>query len=50
MDKNLSAAMSAQKTAQEALSDTAATWEEITDRQGRDKQLKQYQEAIGYGG
>ena len=50
MDKNLSAAMSGQKTAQEALSDTAATWEEITDRLGRDKILKQYQEAIGFGG
>lgn len=50
MDENLSAAMSGQKSAQEALSDTASTWEEITDRLGRDKQLQQYQEAIGYGG
>ena len=50
MDKNLSAAMSGQKTAQEALSDTAASWEDITDRLGRDKILQQYQEAIGFGG
>ena len=50
MDKNLSAAMSGEKTAQQALDDTATTWEEITDRLGRDKILKQYQEAIGYEG
>ena len=50
MDKNLSAAMSGDKTAQQALDDTAAAWEAITDRLGRDKILKQYQEAIGYGG
>lgn len=50
MDKNLSAAMAGQKTAQQALDDTAAAWEEITDRLGRDKILEQYQEAIGYEG
>jgi multiple sugar transport system substrate-binding protein len=50
MDKNLSAAMAGQKTAQQALDDTAATWEQITDRLGRDKILQQYQEAIGYEG
>ena len=50
MDKNLSAAMAGQKTAQQALDDTAAAWEQITDRLGRDKILKQYQEAIGYEG
>ena len=50
MDKNLSAAMSGQKTAAEALSDTAKTWEEITDRLGREAQLKAYQEAIGFEG
>jgi multiple sugar transport system substrate-binding protein len=48
MDKNLSAAMAGQKTAQQALDDTAKTWEEITERLGRDKILKQYQDAIGY--
>jgi multiple sugar transport system substrate-binding protein len=50
MDKNLSAAMSGEKTAQQALDDTAKSWEEITNRIGRDKLLKQYQEAIGYKG
>ena len=50
MDKNLSAAMAGQKTAQQALDDTAAAWQQITDRLGRDKILKQYQEAIGYEG
>jgi multiple sugar transport system substrate-binding protein len=48
MDKNLSAAMAGGKTAQQALDDTAAAWEQITDRLGRDKILQQYQEAIGY--
>jgi multiple sugar transport system substrate-binding protein len=48
MDKNLSAAMSGSKTAQQALDDTAKTWQEITDRLGRDKQLQLYQTAIGY--
>jgi multiple sugar transport system substrate-binding protein len=50
MDKNLSAAMAGQKTAQQALDDTATAWEQITDRLGRDKILQQYQEAIGYEG
>lgn len=50
MDKNLSAAMSGQKTAKEALTDTARTWQEITDRLGRAEQLKAYQEAIGFEG
>ncbi len=50
MDKNLSAAMSGEKTAKEALDDTAKVWEEITDRLGRDRILKQYQEAIGFEG
>ena len=36
MDKNLSAAMSGGKTAQEALDETAKTWQQITDRIGRD--------------
>ena len=50
MDKNLSAAMSGEKTAKEALDDTAKVWEEITDRLGRERILKQYQEAIGFEG
>ena len=47
---NLSSAMSGAKTPQQALDDTAAAWEQVTDRLGRDKQLKAYQEAIGWQG
>lgn len=50
LDKNLSSAMSDQKTAEEALDDTAAAWEQVTDRLGREEQLKLYQAAIEYGG
>lgn len=50
LDSNLSAAMSNAKTPQQALDDTAATWEQITDRLGRDEQLKAYQSAIGWKG
>ena len=50
LDKNLSAAMSGDKTAKEALDDTAASWEAITDRLGRDVQRDYYQAAIGYDG
>ncbi len=48
LDKNLSASMAGQMTAQEALDATAASWEQITDRIGRDSQLKDYQAAIEY--
>ena len=48
LDKNLSAAMAGSKTAQQALDDTAVAWEAITDRIGREKQLADYQAAIGY--
>ena len=50
LDSNLSATMSGAKTPQQALDDTAAQWEPITDRLGRDKQLKAYQSAIGWKG
>lgn len=50
LDKNLSAAMSGELTAQQALDDTAASWEQVTERLGRDAQLQNYQEAIGYKG
>ena len=42
--------MSGSKSAKQALDDTAASWEQVTDRIGREKQLKDYQAAIGYGG
>jgi multiple sugar transport system substrate-binding protein len=48
MDKNLSAAMSGSKSARQALDDTAKSWEEITDRLGRNGQLSLYQTAIGF--
>lgn len=50
LDTNLSAAMSGSKTPQQALDDTAAAWEQITDRLGRDSQLAAYQAAIGWTG
>jgi multiple sugar transport system substrate-binding protein len=50
LDSNLSAAMSGAKSPQQALDDTAAAWQQITDRLGRDQQLKNYQEAIGWTG
>jgi multiple sugar transport system substrate-binding protein len=49
LDKNLSAAMSGSKNAKQALDDTATAWEGVTERIGRDQQLKDYQAAIGYG-
>ncbi len=48
LDKNLSAAMSGAKNAKQALDDTATAWEGVTNRTGRDKQLKDYRAAIGY--
>lgn len=48
LDKNLSATMSGAKTAKQALDDTAAAWEQVTDRIGRDKQIKDYDAAIGF--
>lgn len=50
LDKNLSATMSGEKTAQDALDETAASWEAVTDRIGRDNQLRDYQAAIGFEG
>lgn len=50
LDKNLSAAMSGALTAKEALGRTARSWQQITDRIGRAKQLRAYRAAIGYKG
>jgi len=50
LDSNLSAAMSGAKTPQQALDDTAAGWEQVTDRLGREQQLEAYQAAIGWEG
>ena len=50
LDKNLSATMSGAKSAKQALDDTATSWEQVTERLGRDEQIKNYQAAIGYKG
>lgn len=50
LDKNLSATMAGQFTAQDALDATAEAWEQVTDRLGRDEQLRLYREAIGFDG
>jgi multiple sugar transport system substrate-binding protein len=50
LDKNLSTAMAGGMSAQEALDATATAWEQVTDRIGRDNQLRDYQAAIGYEG
>ena len=50
LDKNLSATMAGEFAAKQALDATAAAWEEVTDRLGRDEQLRLYQDAIGYDG
>ncbi len=43
LDENLQAAMTGDKTAEQAMEDTEAEWEEITDRLGRDKQMEAMQ-------
>lgn len=48
LDKNLSATMSGSKTAKQALDETATAWNAVTGRIGKDKQLKDYQAAIGF--
>lgn len=47
LDAQLAAAMGGRKTPKEALDDTAAAWEEITDRLGRQQQLEAYRSALG---
>ncbi|NLJ39229.1 MAG: ABC transporter substrate-binding protein, partial [Candidatus Atribacteria bacterium] len=48
LDRHLSEAYTGQVDAREALNRTARDWEDITNRIGREDQLKSYQEAIGY--
>lgn len=48
LDRNLSEAMVGRLSPREALDRTARAWDEITNRRGRDLQLKQYQESIGF--
>ncbi|MDE0189558.1 MAG: ABC transporter substrate-binding protein, partial [bacterium] len=46
----VSEALSGQHSAQEALDEAADKWNEITDRLGRDEQLRIYREALGLTG
>ena len=48
LDKNLSSTMGGSISAKEALDNTAESWEALTERLGRSKQLDYYQAAIGY--
>jgi multiple sugar transport system substrate-binding protein len=48
LDLEVAAALGGRKSAQQALDDVAAAWEQITDRLGRKQQLEAYQAAIGY--
>jgi multiple sugar transport system substrate-binding protein len=46
-EEEVALALSGDKSAQQALDDAAAKWEEITDRNDRDTQTKLYQAALG---
>jgi multiple sugar transport system substrate-binding protein len=48
LDTELARALGGRKTAQQALDDTAAAWNKITDELGREQQLDAYRQAIGY--
>ena len=50
LDSQVGVALGGRKSAKQALDDTAAAWEGITDRLGRQQQLEEYQAAIGYKG
>ena len=47
LDAGLTAALTGQMSAQEALDDVAERWEAITERQGREEQLRLYRASIG---
>jgi multiple sugar transport system substrate-binding protein len=46
-EEELALAYAGEKEPQQALDDTAAKWEEITDRNGRESQIELYQAALG---
>jgi multiple sugar transport system substrate-binding protein len=48
LDAELAAALGGRKTAKQALDATAAAWDGITDRLGREQQRDAHQQAIGY--
>lgn len=50
LDVRVSAVLAGQTTPKAALDDTYQAWEKITDRYGRDKQKKLYQESFSAQG
>jgi multiple sugar transport system substrate-binding protein len=49
LDVGVSRALAGEVSSQEALDSVAAQWDEITDRLGREAQLEQYRNAVGFG-
>lgn len=50
LDTEIARALVGEITAQQALDNVAAQWNEVTDRLGRDTQLEQYRASVGYTG
>lgn len=50
LDTEIARALVGEITAQEALDNVAAQWNDVTDRLGRDVQLEQYRSSVGYTG
>jgi multiple sugar transport system substrate-binding protein len=50
LDVEITRAIAGEISAQEALDNAAAAWDEITDRLGRESQLAQYRSSVGYAG
>ncbi len=48
LDVEVSRALANEITAQQALDNVAAQWDEITDRLGREEQLQQYRDSVGF--
>jgi len=48
LDVEVSRALANEITSQEALDNVAAAWNDITDRLGRESQLQQYRDAVGF--
>ena len=48
LDVEVSRALADEISAQEALDNVATQWNEITDRLGRDEQLQQYKDSVGF--
>jgi multiple sugar transport system substrate-binding protein len=50
LDAEIAQALAGEISAQEALDNVAEEWDNITDRLGREAQLQQYRDAVGYEG